>query len=113
MLKTRLIITGIFSLGITLLSPFVFYSYFETQPQILNQQLSFGGPFPYAEQTVSLPSGKNHYPLEIKFESPFEMKTEFKIIPFIFSFVCFYLLIFAIYSIIARFFKGKAIKEPL
>ncbi|KOP81924.1 hypothetical protein ACFFHH_24975 [Cytobacillus solani] len=112
MIKHRIIIVGIFSLVITLISPFVFYSYFETQPKILNQQLSFGGPFPYAEQTITLPAGEELYPLEIKFESPFERETKFNIIPFILSFVCFFLFFFAIYSIIARFFKGKPVKEP-
>ncbi|WP_313801463.1 hypothetical protein [Cytobacillus sp.] len=112
MLKQRLIIIGILSFGITLLSPFIFYSYFETQPKILIQQLSFGGPFPFAQQTVTLPNGEDLYPLEVKFESPFEKKTALNITPFFFSFVCFFLFIFALYSIIARFFNGKPIKEP-
>ncbi|WP_102271607.1 hypothetical protein [Cytobacillus massiliigabonensis] len=112
MLKHRLIIVGIFSLVITLISPFIFHSYFEAKPKNINQQLSFGGPFPYAEQTVTLPAGDKLYPLEIKFQSPFEKETKFNIIPFILSFVCLFLFFFAIYSMITRFFKGKTVKEP-
>lgn len=112
MLKQRIIIIGILSFGITLISPFIFYSYIETQPKIFVKQLSFGGPFPFAQQTVTLPSEENFYPLEVKFESPLEKKTKFNITPFFFSFVCFFLFIFALFSIIARFFNRKPIKEP-
>jgi len=111
MLRRRIIIIGILSLGLTFLSPFVFLSYFESQPKILNQQLTFGGPFPFAEQMATLPADEQLYPLEVKFESPFEKETNFKMLSFILSFIFFYLFLFALYSIFARFIR-KPLKEP-
>lgn len=112
MLKTRMIIIGVLSLCITLLSPFIFNSYFEQQPEDLSQHLTFGGPIPFAEQKVILPSEEDQYPLEVKFESPFEKETKYKITPLLLSFVCFFLFLFAFYSIVARFFKAKPVIEP-
>ncbi|MBP2239968.1 Na+(H+)/acetate symporter ActP [Cytobacillus eiseniae] len=112
MLKKQIIIIGIISLIITILSPFYFVSYIEALPDSLNQKLAFGGPFPFAEQTFTLPDEENQYPLEVHFESPFEKETKYKITPFIFSYICLFLFFFALYTIIARFFTRKPVREP-
>lgn len=111
-MKKRMITIGILSLVITLMSPFIFYSYFEEQPETLKQKITFGGPVPFAEQSFNLPVQKDSYPLEIKFESPFDNETKYKLIPFLFSYICYFLFLFALYTIISRFFSGKQIKEP-
>lgn len=100
------------ALAVTLISPFIFYSYFEKKPDELNQNILFGGPFPFAEQTVSLSEAKGDYPLEVKFVSPFEKETNFKVTPFILSFVCLFLFLFAVYSIFTRLIIGRQLKEP-
>lgn len=107
-------INGLLALAITILSPFIFYSYFETPPESLNQKLTFGGPFPFTEQSFTLPSDEGQYPLEVKFESPFEKDTKYMVTPFVLSFLSFFLFLFALFSIIGRFFKGKPVpeKEP-
>ncbi|QED47380.1 hypothetical protein [Cytobacillus dafuensis] len=112
MLRKKLLIFGIISLAITIMSPFMFYSYIEKKPNSLQQNITFGGPFPFAEQMVTLPADKKLYPLEVKFESPFEKQTKYKATPFLFSFICFYLFLFALYSIVTRFFISREIKEP-
>lgn len=111
MLKKRMIFIGILSLIITLMSPYIFFSYFEEKPEILKQNISFGGPFPYAMQMISLPDDDDLYPMEVKFESPFDKETTFKILPFFFSFSFFFLFLFAFYSIVSRFIR-KPLKEP-
>jgi len=108
----RIIFIGIISLGVTIFSPFIFYSYYETQPKLLEQKVLFGGPLPFAEQQITLPADDNKYPLEVKFTSPFEKQTTFKAIPLLISFVCYFLFLFALYSIIARFFHRLPAKEP-
>lgn len=112
MIKKRMIAIGILSLGITLMSPFIFYSYFEEQPESLKQDITFGGPFPFAEQSINLPTEEGSYPIEVKFESPFDKETKYKVTPFLFSFISFFLFLFTFYTIISRFFSGKEIKEP-
>ncbi|KAB2337352.1 hypothetical protein F7731_07000 [Cytobacillus depressus] len=112
MLRNRLIVFGILALTITVVSPFIFYSYFEEKPADLHQSLVFGGPFPFAVQKATLPQDEEQYPLEVKFMSPFETETNFKVTPFLFSFICFFLLLFAFYSIIIRLFIGRKEKEP-
>jgi len=113
MLKKRIVTILILSLAITILSPFFFYSYFEEKPTDLNQNIIFGGPFPFAEQTINLPNEKESYPIEIKFESPFEKDTIFKVTPFLFSLFSYFLFLFAFYTIIRRFFtKPIKVKEP-
>lgn len=111
MFNKRLIFIGILALVITALSPFLFISYFDEKPDVLNQHLLFGGPFPFAEQKIDLPEDNNAYPIEVKFESPFEMDTNYKVTPFLLSFICFYLFLFALHSIISRFFSGRQGKE--
>lgn len=94
------------------MSPFIFYSYFEKKPEDLNQRILFGGPFPFAEQAVSLPVEKDKYPIEVKFISPLDKETSFKITPFILSFSSIFLFLFAFYTIISRFINGRQLKEP-
>lgn len=108
----KLLLFSVLAIAITLMTPYIFYSYFETKPVNLNQNLLFGGPFPFAEQNISLPEAKDHYPLEVKFTSPFEKETNFKATPFILSFICFFLFIFAFYSITTRFVTGRQVKGP-
>ncbi|WNS77016.1 hypothetical protein RRV45_08540 [Bacillus sp. DTU_2020_1000418_1_SI_GHA_SEK_038] len=112
MLRNKLLFFGVVALAITLSSPFIFYSYFEERPAQLNQSISFGGPFPFAEQQVTLPEAKNEYPLEVKFVSPIEKETNFKVTPFLFTFICFFLFTFSLYTIISNFFNGRQKKEP-
>lgn len=111
-MKKRIITIGILSLVITLLSPFIFYSYFEEQPETLTQKITFGGPVPFVEQSINLPDQKKSYPLEVKFESPSDNETKYKFSPFLFSYICYFLFLFAFYTIISRFFSGKQIKDP-
>ncbi len=112
MLKKRMITTILLSLIITSLSPFIFYGYFEEIPADLEQKIIFGGPFPFAEQRIHLPADKESYPIEIKYVSPFEKKTNFKVTPFLFSLLSYFLFIFAFYTIIRRFFtKPIKVKE--
>lgn len=112
MLRNKLLFFGAVALAISLSSPFIFYSYFEQRPNELNQRISFGGPFPFAEQEVTLPEANNEYPLEVKFVSPLEKETNLKIIPFLLTFICFFLFIFALYTIISNFINGRQKKEP-
>lgn len=112
MLTKRIILIGVISLVITLMSPLFFHSYFEEKPDIVKQAIAFGGPFPFAEQMVILPSDTDSYPIEVKFESPFETETKYKVAPLLFSFLGYFLFLFALYSIIRRLFSGKPLKEP-
>ncbi|MEH7125516.1 hypothetical protein V7122_23990 [Bacillus sp. JJ1532] len=112
MLTKKIIFFGVLALVITLSTPIIFVSYFETKPAQLSQDILFGGPFPFAEQRNSLPEAEHDYPLELKFTSPLEKETNFKVIPFLFSFICFYLFFFSLYYIISRFFSGRQLKEP-
>ncbi len=112
MLTKRIIFIGVVSLAITLISPFFFHSYFEEKPEVVKQAITFGGPFPFAEQMVLLPSQTDSYPTEVKFESPFEKETKYKITPLLFSFLGYFLFLFALYSIIRRLFSGKPLEEP-
>ena len=107
-----MLLFSVLALAITFITPFIFYSYFEQKPENLNQNLLFGGPFPFAEQNITLPKEKAHYPLEVKFTTPFEKETNFKVTPFILSFICIFLFIFAFYSIVRSFINGRQIKEP-
>lgn len=104
MLKKRFLYTLIISLVITLLSPYYFSSYFEKKPDNLEQNVSFGGPFPYLSQNVNLPASEQSYPLEIDFSSPFEKDTDIKLVMFILSLSAFFALFFSFYTIIVRFF---------
>lgn len=112
MSKKKLLLFCLLSLAITFMSPFIFYSYFEKKPEDLNQRILFGGPFPFAEQAVSLPVEKDKYPIEVKFISPLDKETSFKITPFILSFSSIFLFLFAFYTIISRFINGRQLKEP-
>lgn len=112
MLKKRIIYVGVLSLAITLLSPFIFHAYFEEKPMETEQTITFGGPFPFAEQIGDLPDDVKSYPTEVKFESPFDKETNYKVTPLLFSFLGYFLFLFALYSILRRLFSGKPIKEP-
>lgn len=111
MIKRRIILIGFFSLMFTFVSPFVFTSYFGKKPPELTQKISFGAPFPFADQTFVLPENKDDYPLEVSFTSPLEKKTGIRMIPFLLSFACFYLFFFSFFSIVIRFFATVKYKE--
>ena len=103
----RIIILFLLSLLITSLSPFMFSAYFEIKPESLTQASKFGGPFPFAQQSITLPTDHSKYPLEVRFASPFERETKFHTFPFMLSFSFFFLLILSLISILFRFFKGS------
>ncbi|UII57250.1 hypothetical protein LS684_07365 [Cytobacillus spongiae] len=105
-MKNRVIIIGVISLLFTIASPFVFNAYFEKKPEESSPVVPFGGPFPFAKQSVTLPADENDYPIEVTFTSPLEKDVEFLFVPFILSFLFFYLFFFSLYSIIIRFFSG-------
>ncbi|WP_080846699.1 hypothetical protein [Cytobacillus gottheilii] len=112
-MKKNVIIITLLSLAFTLISPFVFNAYVAEKPAELPYKAVFGAPFPYLGQVEDLPEASTSYPVIVELESPFEEKTDFSIIPFVLSFLCFFLLFFSIYSIIARFMDRKPIeKEP-
>lgn len=114
MIKKKDIIIGILSLGFTIISPFIFHSYYEGKPESTNQNIVFGAPFPFAEQTISFPEDSDSYPLEVKFTSPFEKETDYKVVPFLFSFFSYFLLFFSLYTIFSRYItrKPKHEEEP-
>ncbi|SFA76422.1 MULTISPECIES: hypothetical protein [unclassified Bacillus (in: firmicutes)] len=104
MIKKRFFYTLIISLVITLLSPYYFSSYFEKKPDTLEQNVNFGGPFPFLNQKVDLPSNEQSYPLEINFSSPIKKDTDVKPFMFLLSLSTFFALFFSFYTIIIRFF---------
>ncbi|MFT8320324.1 MAG: hypothetical protein ABF649_05400 [Bacillus sp. (in: firmicutes)] len=106
----RVTIIAVISLIISFSSPFIFKQYLEKKPLEPKDALVFGGPIPFAEQKVELPQNADLYPLEVQFQSPFEQTTKIHFIPFVFTFICFFLLIFAIYTVFASYFK-KSIKK--
>ncbi len=104
-------IIGIIALAFSIISPFIFNAYIEEKPDELEKTLIFGGPFPFAEQTLTLPEDKNSYPAIIDFESPMDEKTAIKWIPLLLTFMSYFLLFFSIYSIIARFINGRPTRK--
>jgi ABC-type multidrug transport system fused ATPase/permease subunit len=104
-LKKYIVIT-IISLLISLATPFIFKNYVEHKPEQIEQSFRFGGPVPFAEQQKLLPASTNAYPLDISFESPFQTKTIFHPVSFIFSFLVFFLLVLSIFTILKSYF-GK------
>ncbi|MBT2687863.1 hypothetical protein J7I93_06700 [Bacillus sp. ISL-47] len=111
MISKKVIIIVILSLAFTIISPFIFHSYYERKPESTHQNIEFGAPFPFAEQTTSFPEDSYSYPLEVKFSSPFEKETGYKAVPFLFSFFSYFLLFFPLYTIFSRYFTGKPKKE--
>jgi hypothetical protein len=109
----KYIVIMIISLLISLVSPFIFKNYVAQKPEQLEQAFHFGGPIPFAEQKKLLPTSVEAYPLEITFESPVQSKTIFHPIPFIFSFLVFFLLILAISTVFSSFFGKKSTKRRL
>jgi len=104
----RVIYVLIISIIVSLCSPFVFHNYLEKKPLEQKDTLTFGGPIPFAEQKVQLPEKENEYPAEFSFKSPLETETKFHIIPFLFTLLCYFLLIFSVYTVVASYSK-KAI----
>lgn len=78
----------------------------EHKPDQLEQSFRFGGPIPFAEQQKVLPESTKGYPLEITFDSPIKTKTIFHPLPFVFSFLVFFLLVLSIFTIFKSYF-GK------
>ncbi|MDQ0272437.1 hypothetical protein [Cytobacillus purgationiresistens] len=106
-MKNRVIIISLIALAFTVVSPFIFNAYIEDKPEELEQSLVFGGPFPFAEQSLKVPESPFSYPAIIEFESPLDESTTIKWIPMLLTFTCFFLLFFSFYSIVARFITGK------
>lgn len=104
--KKSFIIFFILSFIFTIVSPFIFHTYFQTLPVHTNTRVSFGAPFPFVEQTINLPIEKKSYPYEVSFSSPFKVSTKFHITAFLLSFLSFYLLFYSFFSIILRFFSS-------
>ncbi|PWW19821.1 hypothetical protein DFO73_11815 [Cytobacillus oceanisediminis] len=107
MISKKDIIIGILSLAFTIISPFTFHSYYEGKPESTIQNIVFGAPFPFAEQTISFPENSDSYPLEVKFISPFEKETDYKVVPFLFSFFSYFLLFYSLYTIFSRYMTRK------
>lgn len=85
------------------MSPFVFKLYLEKKPTVIEETMAFGGPIPFAEQRVSLPEDTNDYPTEITFQSPFEQATIIQWLPLGFTFICYFLLIISLYTVLSRY----------
>jgi hypothetical protein len=110
-LKSKWIATIIFSLIVTMSTPFLFPTYYTEKPNEVRQMAQFGAPFPFASQEVILPNENNRYPIEINFVSPFYTGIDFHTIPFILSFICFFLLFLSIVSVFSSFIKSKSRKS--
>ncbi|MGD6841855.1 hypothetical protein ACQCVH_04970 [Bacillus infantis] len=106
-MKKRVLIITIVSLAFTFVSPFIFDARLEVKPDSLTQNLLFGGPFPFAEQTSYLPEQVDAYPVVIQFESPLEKETNYKLTPLVLTELSYFLLFFAVTTIITRLFKGN------
>ncbi|PLR97442.1 hypothetical protein [Bacillus sp. T33-2] len=104
MRRKQLIITGVLSLVFTLFTPFIFDAYFEKKPDTLEQNVSFGAPFPFVQNKITLPANQAEYPVELSFQSPLS-GTGFQLIPFLLSFTCIYLLMFSLIGILVYYFK--------
>lgn len=111
MLKSRWFWIGVISLVFTLMTPFIFKAYFEKKPVQITENVRFGVPFPFVEQTVQFPTKAKDYPVEIKFQSPIKKDTSFKLMPFLFSFLGVYLLFFTFYTVLIRFFFSSSIRK--
>lgn len=105
------IYTVIIALIFTLISPFIFSQYLEDVPETLEQSYSFGGPFPYAKQNVTVSDDPSLYPKVIEFTSPFEVDTNIQWVPFLLNVLSYFLLFFSIYSITSRFINGRATRR--
>lgn len=106
----RIIIVGIISLIISLSSPFIFHNYLEKKPLEEKETMVFGGPIPFAEQKVQIPEEEYAYPAEFTFQSPLETETKIQTFPFVFTFICYFLLIFSVYTVVASYSK-KAVNK--
>lgn len=112
-MNKKIVVILLLSLAFTLISPFVFNAFVADKPAELPYKAVFGAPFPYLGQVKELPEDTASYPVIVEFNSPFEEDTDFSVIPFALSLLCFFLLFFSIYTIIARFMDRKpAEKEP-
>lgn len=99
----KILIIGVLSLAISLLSPFIFKHYLEKKPAVIEETMTFGGPIPFAEQHVSLPEELNDYPTEISFQSPFNQATSIQWLPLGFTFICYFLLIISLYTVLSKY----------
>lgn len=103
--------TLIIAIAFTLLSPKFFTVYFEKPTSSNDNTVSFGGPIPYLNQTVQLSDKLEDYPLEVKFQSIKETKTSFSFVPFLFSIIITFILLFSIFSLFIRFMTRGVQKE--
>ncbi|PKG22169.1 hypothetical protein [Niallia nealsonii] len=101
----RVIAVSVLSLILSFCSPFMFKQYIEKKPLEQIRTLTFGGPIPFAEQKVELPTNKKAYPVVISFQSPLAKDTIFHPLPMVFTFVCFFLLLFAVFSLFSSYIK--------
>lgn len=101
----RVIAVSVLSLILSFCSPFMFKQYIEKKPLAQTDTLTFGGPIPFAEQKVELPTKEQAYPVVLSFQSPFEKDTTFHPLPLFFTFVCFFLLLFAVFSLFSSYIK--------
>lgn len=110
-MKKSIIVIILLSLAFTLVSPFVFNAYVDAKPSELPYKAVFGAPFPYIEQVKELPDDTGSYPFIAEFDLSLDHETDFNIIPFVLSMLCFFLLFFSIYSLLSRFMDRKPVKK--
>ncbi|GKU82337.1 hypothetical protein [Niallia sp. NCCP-28] len=101
----RVIAVSVLSLILSVCSPFMFKQYIEKKPHEQTRALIFGGPIPFAEQKVELPTKEEAYPVVISFQSPLEKDTIFHPLPLFFTFFCFFLLLFAVFTLFSSYIK--------
>lgn len=109
-MKKSIIVIVLLSLAFTLVSPFVFNAYVDSKPAELPYKAVFGAPFPYIEQIKELPEDPDSFPVIVEFDFTFD-HTDFNIIPFVLSMLCFFLLFFSIYTLFSRFLDRKPEKK--
>ncbi|WP_445488497.1 hypothetical protein [Niallia sp. 03133] len=100
----KVFIIAVISLIISFISPFLFKQYIEKKPLDQKNTLVFGGPIPFAEQKVALPQDDYQYPAVIRFQSPLKQETIFHPIPLLFTFICIFVFLFAVSTIVASYF---------
>ncbi|MEK4199438.1 hypothetical protein [Cytobacillus sp. FSL K6-0265] len=110
-MRKPVIFTLIIALIFTFISPFIFSKYLEDVPETLEQSFLFGGPFPYAKQSVTVSDDSSSYPKVIEFTSPLDAETSIQWIPFLLNILSYFLLFFSIYSITSRFINGRATRK--
>lgn len=95
--------TAIIAIIFTSLSPKIFSTYIEKPLYEIESTVSFGGPIPFLKQEVRLSDNPKDYPLEMKIQSLKETKTSFSAVPFLFSFIITFFLLFSIVILFLRF----------